>query len=38
MITRMNHVSVHVLNQDSAFEFYANKPGFKIHTDAISPF
>ncbi len=34
MITRMNHVSVYVLNQDSAFEFYVNKLGFKVHTDA----
>jgi catechol 2,3-dioxygenase-like lactoylglutathione lyase family enzyme len=30
----MNHVSVYVLNQDSAFEFYVNKLGFKVHTDA----
>lgn len=34
MITRMNHVSVFVLNQDSAYEFYVNKLGFKVHTDA----
>jgi catechol 2,3-dioxygenase-like lactoylglutathione lyase family enzyme len=34
MITKMNHVSVFVLNQDSAFEFYVNKLGFKVHTDA----
>lgn len=34
MITRMNHVSVYVLNQDSAFEFYVNKLGFNVHTDA----
>src|ERR1700749_3448231 len=34
MITRMNHVSVYVLNQDSAYEFYVNKLGFKVHTDA----
>lgn len=30
----MNHVSVFVLNQDSAFDFYVNKLGFKVHTDA----
>lgn len=33
MITRMNHVSIFVLNQDSAYEFYVNKLGFKVHTD-----
>lgn len=30
----MNHVSIFVLNQDSAFEFYVNTLGFKVHTDA----
>lgn len=34
MITKMNHVSIFVLNQESAFEFYVNKLGFKVHTDA----
>ncbi len=34
MITKMNHVSVFVLDQDSAFEFYVNKLGFRVHTDA----
>jgi catechol 2,3-dioxygenase-like lactoylglutathione lyase family enzyme len=34
MITKMNHVSVFVLNQDSAFDFYVNKLGFNVHTDA----
>jgi len=34
MISRMNHVSIFVLNQDSAYEFYINKLGFKVHTDA----
>lgn len=34
MITRMNHVSVFVLNQDSAYEFYVNKLGFRVNTDA----
>jgi catechol 2,3-dioxygenase-like lactoylglutathione lyase family enzyme len=34
MITKMNHVSIFVLNQKSAFEFYVNKLGFKVHTDA----
>ncbi len=30
----MNHVSVFVLDQDSAYDFYVNKLGFKVHTDA----
>jgi catechol 2,3-dioxygenase-like lactoylglutathione lyase family enzyme len=34
MITRMNHVSIFVLNQESAFDFYVNKLGFRVHTDA----
>ena len=34
MITKMNHVSIYVLDQDSAHDFYVNKLGFKVHTDA----
>ena len=34
MITRMNHVSIFVLNQESAFEFYVHTLSFKVHTDA----
>lgn len=34
MITKLNHVSVFVLNQESAHDFYVNKLGFKVHTDA----
>ena len=34
MITKLNHVSIFVLNQDSAFDFYINKLGFKVNTDA----
>jgi len=30
----MNHVSIFVLNQDSAYELYVNKLGFTVHTDA----
>ena len=30
----MNHVSVFVLNQEEAYEFYVNTLGFKVHTDA----
>jgi len=34
MITKMSHVSIYVLDQDSAYDFYVNKLGFKVHTDA----
>lgn len=34
MITKMNHVSIFVLDQTSAHDFYVNKLGFKVHTDA----
>ena len=34
MITRLNHVSIFVLDQDSSYDFYVNKLGFKVHTDA----
>ena len=30
----MTHVSVYVLDQASAYDFYVNKLGFKVHTDA----
>lgn len=34
MITKLNHVSIFVLNQDSAYDFYVNKLGFNVNTDA----
>lgn len=34
MITRLSHTSIFVLNQDSAYDFYVNKLGFNVHTDA----
>src|SRR6188768_3929907 len=34
MITKMTHMCIYVLNQDSAYDFYVNKLGFKVHTDA----
>lgn len=34
MIARMSHVSIYVLNQESAYDFYVNKLGFNVHTDA----
>ena len=33
MITKMTHVSLYVLNQDSAHDFYTKKLGFKVITD-----
>lgn len=34
MITKLNHVSLFVLDQKSAYDFYVNKLGFKVNTDA----
>lgn len=34
MITRMDHVCVYVLDQESAYKFYVGKLGFRVHTDA----
>jgi len=34
MITKLTHTNIFVLNQDSALDFYVNKLGFKLHTDA----
>ena len=34
MITKITHTCVYVLNQDSAYDFYVNKLGFRVHTDA----
>jgi len=34
MISRLSHASIYVLDQDSAYDFYVNKLGFKVHTDA----
>ncbi|MBX2904481.1 MAG: VOC family protein [Taibaiella sp.] len=33
MISKVTHMCVYVLDQDSAYEFYVNKLGFKVHTD-----
>lgn len=30
----MSHVSIYVLDQNSAYDFYVNKLGFTVHTDA----
>ncbi len=34
MITKLNHVSLFVLDQESAYDFYVNKLGFRVNTDA----
>ena len=34
MIQRLSHVTIWVLNQDEAYDFYVNKLGFNVHTDA----
>jgi catechol 2,3-dioxygenase-like lactoylglutathione lyase family enzyme len=33
MITKMTHVSIYVLDQSRALDFYTNKLGFKVITD-----
>ncbi len=37
MITKMTHVSIYVLNQERAYDFYTNKLGFKVIVDAPMP-
>lgn len=34
MITSVSHTGVWVLDQDAALDFYVNKLGFSVHTDA----
>lgn len=34
MITKLSHTSIFVNDQDKAFDFYVNKLGFKVNTDA----
>lgn len=34
MIQRMSHATIYVLDQDSAHDFYTNKLGFEVKTDA----
>ena len=34
MVTRLSHTSLFVSDQDKAYDFYINKMGFKVHTDA----
>lgn len=34
MITKLSHTTIFVSDQDKAYDFYVNKLGFKVHTDA----
>lgn len=34
MVTKISHTSLFVTDQDKAYDFYVNKLGFKVHTDA----
>jgi len=34
MISRLSHASIFVLDQNSAYKFYVETLGFKVHTDA----
>jgi catechol 2,3-dioxygenase-like lactoylglutathione lyase family enzyme len=34
MITKLSHASFYVSDQDKAYDFYVNKLGFKVNTDA----
>ncbi len=33
MIQRLSHVSIYVLDQDAAYDFYVHKLGFEVRTD-----
>ena len=35
MISRMSHATIFVNNQDEALDFYRDKLGFEVHTDAM---
>ena len=34
MITKLSHATFYVLDQDKAYDFYVNKLGFEVRTDA----
>ena len=34
MIQRFSHITIYVLDQDAAYDFYVDKLGFEVHTDA----
>lgn len=35
MFTKITHISLFVHHQEEALNFYTNKLGFKVHTDAL---
>lgn len=35
MITKLSHTTFYVDDQDKAYDFYVNKLGFKVNTDAL---
>lgn len=35
MITKFSHTTLFVLDQEKAYDFYVNKLGFTVHTDAM---
>jgi catechol 2,3-dioxygenase-like lactoylglutathione lyase family enzyme len=37
MITKLSHSTLFVDNQEKAYDFYVNKLGFKVNTDATMP-
>src|SRR5438105_9798436 len=34
MVQRLSHMTIYVLDQDSAYDFYVNKLGLEVRTDA----
>jgi catechol 2,3-dioxygenase-like lactoylglutathione lyase family enzyme len=34
MVTKLSHTTLFVTDQDKAYDFYVNKLGFAVHTDA----
>jgi len=34
MVTKLSHATIYVSDQDKALDFYVDKLGFKVHTDA----
>ena len=34
MVTKLSHTSIYVNDQDKAYDFYVNKLGFKVNTEA----
>jgi len=34
VIQRLSHITIYVLDQEAAYDFYVNRLGFDVHTDA----